>query len=105
MNESLTEGMQRMEKPLVAHQNMQEFDPECEKHFPLLVVKAVDPGCTIELQIENGITGKVTRLSSTESIDRDRDAFEKALLSAFRNAWSHFTHRAPDQLTDRPKAT
>src|SRR3990167_1866534 len=29
-----------------------EFDPQSETHHPLLIIKAVEPGCTTELQIE-----------------------------------------------------
>jgi hypothetical protein len=74
-----------MSKPLVAQQRMMEFDSECEKHFPLLVVKAVDPGCTLELQIEDARTGQITRLTTTDG--DDRAVFEAALLKAFRAAW------------------
>jgi hypothetical protein len=78
-------------KALVALQkDMREFDPECEKHHPLLIVKAVDPGCTLEIQIENAVTGKVTRITSTESEKADMEAFEAALLAAFREAWRNY---------------
>lgn len=76
-----------MPKPLVAHQKMREFDPECELHLPLLYVKVVDPGCTRELQIENCVTGQVVRLTTTDSESHDKEAFEKALLAAFRQVW------------------
>ena len=67
---------------------MKEFDPECERHYPLLTVKAVDPGCTIELQIECAITGRVTRLTTTDDSKTDDAAFEAAIIAAFRHAWS-----------------
>ena len=76
-----------MTKPLVAEQHMKEFDPECERHLPVLIVKAVDPGCTLELQIEDCTTGKVTRLTTTEDPNQDLASFEAAVLSAFRAAW------------------
>jgi hypothetical protein len=72
-------------KELVAQSNMKEFDPECELHRPVLIIKAVDPGCTLELQIEDCITGKVIRLTTTDRDDMPE--FEKAILEAFRAAW------------------
>jgi len=67
---------------------MAEFDPECERHYPMLTIKYVDPGCTYELQIENGITGHVTRLTSTDDPDEDKRIFEAAVLKCFREvAW------------------
>lgn len=79
-------------KPLVAQTpGMLEFDPELEVHLPLLYVKAVDPGCTWELQIELAHSGKVIRLTTTDSDLRDRKAFEKALVEAFWLAWTERT--------------
>jgi len=74
-------------KALVAHQKMKEFDPKCERHYPLLIVKAVDPGCTIEVQIENCMTGEVTRLTTGEEHDYDMALFEAAIIKAFRLAF------------------
>lgn len=78
------------EKLLVAHQNMKEFDPECEQHFALLIVKAVEPGCTTEIQIEEAISGKVHRLTTTDDERADMTAFEVALVRAFRSAWKSY---------------
>jgi hypothetical protein len=75
------------DKPLVAQQQMKEFDPECERHWPLLLVKAVNPGCTLELQIENAVTGKVVRITSTEAPDCDDAYMEAAVVEQFRIAW------------------
>ena len=61
-----------------------EFDPTSEKHYPALIVKFIDPGCTFELQIEEAHTGLVTRITSTESPEHDQHDFEQALLDAFR---------------------
>lgn len=72
----------------VAQLNMKEFDPTKETHHPLLIVKAVDPGCTLELQIENAVTGEVVRLTTTESASGDMWEFERALLKQFRIAWA-----------------
>lgn len=74
-------------KPLVALQRMNEFDPECERHHPLLIIKEVDPGCTTELQIELCRTGYIIRLSTTEDPEADDKRFEEAILAAFRAAW------------------
>ena len=56
---------------LVADLNMKEFDPTKERHLPLLIVKAVDPGCTLEPQIENAVTGEVVRLTTTSDAAKD----------------------------------
>jgi hypothetical protein len=74
-------------KPLVAHQQMKEFDPECERHWPILIVKAVDPGCTLELQIEIPHSKSVIRLTSTDDPGRDKKAFLDAVSKAFSEAW------------------
>jgi|HubBroStandDraft_5_1064220.scaffolds.fasta_scaffold98903_2 hypothetical protein len=77
-----------MLKPLVAEQKMKEFDPECERHQPLLIIKTVDPGCTLELQIENCKTGVVTRLTSTDDASQDRRQFLNAIEREFLVAWN-----------------
>jgi hypothetical protein len=59
-----------------------EFDPTSEKHHMALLIKWVDPGCTIELQIEHS-DGTVVRLTSTESPANDRDEFMAAVAVAF----------------------
>lgn len=79
-----------MRKPLVAQQKMKEFDPECERQFPVLVVKIVDPGCTFEVQIENGVTGRVRRITSTEDDLRDLADARQAILEEFSAAWVEF---------------
>lgn len=76
-----------MSEALVAQLGMREFDPSKERHRPLLIVKSVDPGCTLELQIENCVTGEVTRLTTGDSDAADRVAFEKAVVDALRKAW------------------
>jgi hypothetical protein len=73
-------------RELVAQSNMREFDPTKELHYPVLLVKLIDPGCTAELQIENAVTGEVTRLTTTEDGD-DEQVFIDALTTAFRAAW------------------
>lgn len=79
-------------KPLVAHQNMKEFDPECERHFPVLLVKAVDPGCTIELQIERR-NGQVERYTTGENFASDMRTFKAAVLRAFEEEWAAFEEK------------
>lgn len=74
-------------KKLVAQQRMKEFDLECELHHPLLIVKAVDPGCTTELQIENCVTGKIVRLTTTDESVADMNKFIDAVCDEFRKAW------------------
>lgn len=75
------------EKPLVAHQPMKEFDPECERHFPLLIVKAVEPGCTTEIQIENAQTGNVIRLTTADDPKADEQLFVTVLGRTFLHAF------------------
>lgn len=67
-----------------------EFDPKSELHYPLLIVKVVDPGCTLELQIEVALTGKLVRISSTEFPKVDMELFVSALVSQFKDAWNLF---------------
>jgi hypothetical protein len=67
---------------------MPEFDPKTERHFPLLIVKYVEPGCTTELQIENCISGEVHRFTTTDNSTKDDELFEKMVLEAYRAAWA-----------------
>lgn len=54
---------------------MAEFEPTSEKHFPLLIIKAVEPGCTTEIQIEDALTGKILRYTTTDDGDADDALF------------------------------
>ena len=77
-----------MVKKLVAQQSgMKEFDPECETHRPVLIIKAVDPGCTLELQIEMCASGRVVRITTTDNPEDDMTSFEAAIIKAFREVW------------------
>ncbi len=67
---------------------MKEFDPECEVHRPVIIVKAVNAGCALELQIENCATGRVKRLTTTESEEIDVANFEREILASYREAWA-----------------
>lgn len=64
-----------------------EFDPRSERHHPLLIIKAVEPGCTTELQIEDVATGRIVRLTTAENADEDDALFEREVLAAWRRAW------------------
>ena len=66
-----------------------EFDPKSEKHFVAMVVKFVDPGCTLELQIEES-DGTVTRLTSTENPTADKSEFMLAVTQAFERSMKRF---------------
>lgn len=66
-----------------------EFDPTTEQHFPLLLIKAVEPGCTTEIQLEL-IDGTVMRFTTTEDADQDDKLFEEKVLDCFRYAWRHY---------------
>ena len=67
-----------------------EFDPTSETHHPLLIIKAVEPGCTTELQIEDARIGKVVRLTTTDRPANDDAVFEAAVVSAWRVAWLNY---------------
>src|SRR5262245_60401311 len=79
----------RNETPIATGQ-MKEFDPAAEKHFPLLLVKAVEPGCTTEWQIENLQTGEVARITTTEDPAADEAAYLAAVEKAARSAWEAY---------------
>lgn len=68
---------------------MNEFDPTSEKHFHLLTVKAVEPGCTTELQIEM-LDGTLLRFTTTDISERDDELFERQVLNSFRAAWRYY---------------
>lgn len=70
-----------------------EFDPKSEKHFPLLIIKAVEPGCTTELQIEICSTGQVERLTTADDAETDDKLFDEAVLRAFRAAWKVYQYQ------------
>lgn len=73
-----------------------EFDPTSEKHFPLLIIKAVEPGCTTELQIENTLTGEVTRFTTTEDPSDDEKVFATAIQIAWEKAWLVYQFQKQD---------
>jgi hypothetical protein len=75
-----------------------EFDPESERHFPLLIIKAVEPGCTTELQIEDCDTGQVTRVSTTDDAENDDIAFMGAIRVAWEKAWERYQSRRGDDV-------
>lgn len=75
---------------LVAQLNMKEFDPTKEKHHPLLIIKAVDPGCTLELQIEDAVSGEVVRITTTESESSDQEVMVAKIVAMFTRAWENF---------------
>jgi hypothetical protein len=75
---------------LQAMANMKEFDPSAERHWPLILVKAVDPGCTLEIQIENCVTGEVTRVTTTENAAADESNIARAITSAYLAAYAGF---------------
>lgn len=95
-----------MTENLVALSNMKEFNPAFERHFPVLIVKAVDPGCTLELQIESAHDGSVIRLTTTESPEVDKKVFLKAVTDAFTKAWAvaEATTYSKDVYDDEPEA-
>ena len=81
--------MSKRQKPLVAQTpGMKEFDPESEKHYPLLIVKVVDPGCTLELQLEDCVSGTVYRMTTTEDEVDDRKVFRRRLDEVFDLVWA-----------------
>jgi hypothetical protein len=66
-----------------------EFDPSSELHHFGFLVKAVDPGCTVELQIEEK-NGHVVRITSTESPERDFEVMRSAVVAAFERFFQRY---------------
>lgn len=99
---SLKLGTSMREIPLVAEQRMKEFDPAAERHYPLVIIKAVDPGCTMELQIEDAHMGTVTRITTTDNAEADRRAMRNAVLDAFEAAWGRRVALLTQPRCDRP---
>lgn len=65
------------------YQPNKEFDPTKEKHLFGFVVKSVDPGCTLEMQIEDN-EGGVYRFTSTDDRAADFEEFSRMVNEAFR---------------------
>lgn len=66
-----------------------QFEPETETHHFGFLVKVVEPGCTLEMQIEER-SGRVMRLTTTESASVDRTAFHKAVNDALDRMLDEF---------------
>lgn len=66
-----------------------EFDPSTEVHHFAFTVKIVDPGCTLELQIEER-SGRITRLTTTDNPVADKLQFTAAVVGALRRAMQGF---------------
>lgn len=77
-----------VDKELVAQTpgGMREFDPECERHYVLLIIKAVDPGCTLELQVECA-DGRVFRDTTRDDPASDKARFKNLILEQFDRMW------------------
>lgn len=69
---------------------MKEFDPTTERHYGLLYIKAVEPGCTMEWQIENLLTGRIIRGTTTDDPADDRVKFVSAVVDAATAAWEKY---------------
>ena len=70
---------------------LKEFNPACERHYPLLIIKAVEPGCTTEFQIENAQTGEITRVTTTDDSEMDETAYLEAVVNAAKMAWWQYS--------------
>lgn len=73
--------------------SMKEFDPSCERHYPLFSVKAVEPGCTTEWQLENAQTGEVVRVTTTEDPAADSAACLHAVIKMATEAWHEYVNK------------
>lgn len=63
--------------------NAMEFNSaQTEVHQFGFLVKTIDAGCALELQIEER-SGRVTRLTTTENAEYDIQTIEKAIIDAF----------------------
>jgi hypothetical protein len=58
-----------------------QFEPDTETHHVGFIVKCVDPGCTLEIQIEER-SGRVTRITTTENPNDDWLRIREAILDA-----------------------
>ena len=66
-----------------------QFDPETETHHFGFLVKVVEPGCTLEVQIEER-SGRVTRVTTTESQSHDDVVIRKAVNDALDRMLAEF---------------
>jgi hypothetical protein len=66
-----------------------QFEPETETHHFGFVVKVVDPGCTLEIQIEER-SGQVTRITTTDEPHADVEVITAAVLDALKRMVQDF---------------
>ena len=66
-----------------------EFNPETECHYAIFTVKVVDPGCTLEVQVEER-SGAVTRITTTEDPEVDHTEIRKAVNGALDRLFAEF---------------
>lgn len=66
-----------------------QFEPSTETHNFGFLVKIVDPGCTLEVQIEER-SGRVTRITTTESRARDKEVIHATVLQALDRTLQEF---------------
>lgn len=66
-----------------------EFDPSTECHYQGFTIKVVDPGCTLEIQIEER-SGRVTRITTTDDVTTDKDQIRQAVLEALDRFYAEF---------------
>lgn len=67
----------------VSEGKMQQFDPASERHYFGFQVKVVDPGCTLEYQVEEA-DGTVTRLTTTEDSVADSNQLQNIVADVVR---------------------
>ena len=67
-----------------------QFEPETETHHIAFQVKIVDPGCTLEVQIEER-SGQVTRVTTTDNQEHDRIAIMTAISEAVVRMFKDFS--------------
>lgn len=66
-----------------------QFEPTTEVHHFGFVVKVVNPGCTLEVQIEER-SGRVTRLTTTEDQLDDHAVVRRAVFDAVERMLKEF---------------
>ena len=66
-----------------------EFNPNTEAHHFGFIVKLIDPGCTIEVQIEER-SGRVTRITTTENPDDDRLAINRTIFETMERMFKEW---------------
>ena len=67
-----------------------QFEPSTETHHMGFIVKMVDPGCTLEVQVEER-SGRVTRVTTTESSEDDHAVIRRIVFEVLERMLKEFS--------------